>query len=199
MADQTYNVRLDRTAGTIEISGPDKAWISDQLDKLTKVLVEPATAQSAPKRQAARGKPAHKEETPPEGTSRRRRSGSGNRAKRNSEMEGRLTSTVKGQLQRWRDERQGHFTSLSKQAAIIATFLLDTLKVEEVGPDEMYTIYTVMGWDVPGNPKVQLENARARDNYFGSWASGKVRLSHTGEQFGRNAAKSEPKPKGKAK
>lgn len=198
MPDQIYSIKINREEGVVEISGPDKDWIAEQLDKLTVVFQETPAPQS--EKRSKRATPKGGEDPEPDGASngkQRRRRGGSSRAKRVPELEQKLGSSVRNQLQKWRDERESHFKSLSKQAAIIATFLLDVLKWEDVGPDELYTVYVMMGWPPPGTPKSQLENARARDQYFGPWESGKVKLSHTGERFGRNEAKVPVKKKAK--
>ena len=163
MPDDTYSVKINRRDGVVEITGPDKEWIAEQLDRLSNVYDSPPTdvptpdpplvnpsdrrVQSKRTRTNAANADESKEKRP------RGRRAAAARARKNPELEQKLTKAVRAELQRWRDERQANFTNLSKQAAIIATFLLDNLSWEDVDPDDLYTVYAVMGSPPPGSPR----------------------------------------------
>lgn len=176
MPEDTYTVKINRAEGILEITGPDKGWIAEQLDKLAVVYAPSSVVEHA----------NGKTETPrraPEAKTKTRRSGG--RAKRNPDLEAKLTPAARTKLQKYVDERDAHWKRKSDQLAIIATFLLDELHWSAIDEDDVYTVYVTMGWTSPARPRSALENARGRDGYFGSWATGKLQLSHKGENFGR--------------
>jgi hypothetical protein len=189
MPGDTYSVKVNRQEGAVEINGPDKVWVAEQLARLAVVFESAPT----PAQQSGGGKPAAGangggggEQKPAQA---RRRASASSKATRVPELEQKLTKEVRAKLDTYKREREGKWTKLSTQAAVIATFLQDELEMETVSPDDMYTVYSAMGWRSPGNPRKQLDNARARDGYFLGWTSGRLALSHTGENFGRHGAK----------
>jgi hypothetical protein len=194
---EAFSVRINRREGIVEIDGPDKDWITEQLDRLEVVYKEPpgaattTTTASAPASDGVKTatKPASTEAT----TTRTRRSGrsSTSRASRKPELEQALTTDVKTALQEYIDERAAGWKSKTGQAAIIATFLMDNVGWEGwIDQDDLYTVYSVMGiTDAPSNFRSQISNARQRNGHFGAWQDGRAQLTHGGERFGRHGSK----------
>lgn len=207
MPDETHHVKINRRDGVLEITGPDKVWIAEQLDKLAVVYNDvppadtaPGVGESAPhgaRSADGRARPVTASaEDPDEGPPRRSRGrGNGFRGRRNDELARRLTAEVRGSLQSFVDERRPNFTDGPNQAAILAAFLQTDLHWDTVGANDLYTIYDVMGWPGP-NPRNALDNGKARKNYFTTVGRGRYQLSHTGERFGRYEAKNPPPEKG---
>ncbi len=208
MPDETYQVKINRRDGVLEITGPDKVWIAEQLDKLAVVyndvpLADPApgigasapngarSAGDANQKRPVKASAEGQDESPPR---RSRGRGSGFRGRRNDELARRLTAEVRGSLQSFVDERRPNFSDGPNQAAILAAFLQTDLDWDTVGANDLYTIYDVMGWPAP-NPRNALDNGKTRKNYFTTVGRGRYQLSHTGERFGRHEAKNPPPEK----
>jgi hypothetical protein len=106
------------------------------------------------------------------------------------EVEKVMTAEARKGLDAWVGARREAFDTAgrSAQAAILATFLRDELKITQVDAEGLYTLYVVMGWPAPGNPRAQLQNAQQRDKYFLGFKDGKTELSHSGENFGRTVS-----------
>jgi hypothetical protein len=181
---ETYSIRISRNEGVVEISGADKEWVAALVEKLTPVFSGPAPA-DAGKRSTGHEDLSDVLETAARTRTRNRRGGT-TRAKVNPALEAKLTPELKEKLQAWREAREGNWKQQQRQMAIVATFLRDELGWKRVDEDDIYTVYSTMGWPSPGNPKAALENARARAGHFGPWSNGKIELSHTGENFGRS-------------
>ena len=188
----SYSVNINRRDGIIEITGPDKEWVAEQFAAAlqNEDAAPPAQARSTStgSRSADGRKRAAspKAQTTDTGGSRKR--ASGGRAARVSELAQKLTKEVKAALQQYRDDREAVWKPHGNQAAIIATFLLDNLDVDAVGPNELYTVYNIMGWEAPSNFNMQIENAQRRNGFFGGSVEGKAPLSHKGENFARHKA-----------
>jgi hypothetical protein len=190
-----YSVRLNLKDGALEISGPDKDWIDAKIDQLRDTVLagfEPSTGERQELRKQPKRKNTKKVATSPshetEGdrpTAKRSR-GTSTRSSIDEELQARLTSEVRAELQKYVDARRKAWNgSQSAQAAIIATFLHDKLGLEGVDQHDLYTVYTVMGERTPGNIRSQLTNARQRSRYFAGLQDGKMVLSHAGENFAR--------------
>jgi hypothetical protein len=204
MPEDHYSVKINRRDGVVEITGPDKGWIAEQLDRLS-VVYEPEPSDPAPRDlrgndadvvdetgtggKPRRGKPKATEGE--DGATRRRAKGGGYRGKRNDDLAQKLTGDVRGNLDTYVEERRANFTDGPNQAAILAAFLQTELGWDTVGPNDLYTIYDAMGWPGP-NPRNALDNAKTRKNYFTSAGRGVYRLSHSGERFGRHEARTAP-------
>lgn len=200
MPDDIYSVKINRRDGIVEITGPDKDWIAEQLERLAVVYGETppdeghaggsgAGAQEDETGTGGKSTRAKPRTDDDEATPRRRARGSGgSRGKRNDELAGKLTPEVRSALDVFVEERRPNFTDGPNQAAILAAFLQTELSWSTVAPDDLYTIYDMMGWPGPV-PKSALDNAKTRKNYFTSAGRGKYQLSHTGERFGRHEAK----------
>jgi hypothetical protein len=185
-----YSVRINRRDGAVEVSG-DKDWVDEKLRQLAPVYEAPVTDEGAnrttqPRKRTKRSKPKDggpvetKEKQP-----RRRRSG---RPQRSADLAAKLTSQVKQELQEHRDARSTAFDKkATNQAAIIAGFLRDELEMNEVGEDDLYTIYNIMGWSTP-TVRSALMNAAERDKYFGGMTDGKRELTQKGENFARHGS-----------
>jgi hypothetical protein len=193
-----FSVRINRKEGVVEIEGSDKEWIAKQLDRLAVVYETPPpnTETSAdptrPSGSASSADAIKPRVAKPQASSRARKSGGrgANRASRNPELEKVLTSDVRTALQAFVDERVGTWKSRPNQAAIIATFLMDNANTDGwIDEGDLYTVYSVMGWPSPSNFRAQIDNARQRNGYFGSWTDGRAQLTHAGEQFGRHGSK----------
>jgi hypothetical protein len=206
MPDEIYSVKINRRDGALEITGPDKTWIAQQLERLAVVYEEEpvggALAQGSVSNddggatRETSSKPKPDKTTTAAGAARmprRRGKGSGSRGKRNDELAQKLTAEIRASLEAYVDERRSNFSDGPSQMAIIAAFLQTELGWDAVTPNDLYTIYDVMGWPGP-HPKAALDNAKARKNYFTSAGPGRYRLSHTGERFGRHEAKAKPPP-----
>ncbi|RKQ84988.1 hypothetical protein C8N24_6619 [Solirubrobacter pauli] len=192
---EAFSVRINRRDGIVEIDGPDKDWITEQLDRLSVVYTEPpgSAATSTASTSASEGVKSTTKAAGTEATgTRSRRSGksSTTRASRKPELEQALTTEIKTALEAYIEERASGWKSKTGQAAIIATFLMDNVSWGGwIDPDDLYTVYSVMGiTDAPSNFRSQISNARQRNGYFGAWTDGRAQLTHGGERFGRHGS-----------
>jgi hypothetical protein len=191
-----YVVRVNRRDGVVEIEGSDKDWITEQLDRLSVVYTDPpgeptpATVAAIPA-EDTRPDPISVPTTQKPTTPKRPRTGRSNRANRNSELEAKLTPDIRAKLQAYRDEREAKWKQQPDQAVIIATFLMDELGTDgSIDDDDLYTVYSAMGWPGPSNYRAVITNARQRKGYFGVVVDGRSQITHAGEQFGRHGSKS---------
>jgi hypothetical protein len=192
-----FSVRINRRDGVLEIEGSDKEWIAAQLERLAVVYEErpmsgPTNAPStAPTPPVAGSGTDSKPPASPAPVRARKGSGRGTqRASRKPELEQVLTPELRTALQAYVDERSGTWKSNTSQAAIIATFLMDNGDWGGyIDDDDLYTVYSVMGWPAPSNFRSQINNARQRNGYFGNWTEGRVQITHAGEQFGRHGSR----------
>ena len=185
MAD-TYSVKINRRDGAVEVSG-DKDWVDAKLRELADVYAEPPSddgggngGPSAPTKKQA-GKRKATKSTKATGTKQPRRKAG--RAQKNAELAGKLTRDAKQKLQGYVDARRAAFDkSATGQMAILAGFLRAEMNMDLVDADDLYTIYSVMGWPSP-NILTALTNAYTRDKYFGGVTDGKRELTQNGENF----------------
>jgi hypothetical protein len=193
-----FSVRINRRDGVLEIEGSDMEWIAAQLERLAVVYEEqpvtgpskaPSTASPAPP--VAAPSTSSKPQTSPAPARARKGSGRGaHRASRKPELEQVLTPELRTALQAYVNERSATWKRNTSQAAIIATFLMDNGGWGGyLDDDDLYTVYSVMGWPAPSNFRAQINNARHRNGYFGNWTEGRVQITHAGEQFGRHGSK----------
>lgn len=195
-----FSIRINRREGSLEIEGPDKDWITKQLDRLSVVYespppTEPSSTGTKIPASGATEKAATKSGGGSNPPSRTRRSGGrgAHRASMKPELDQALTPELRSALEDYKEERMTAWKSNPNQAAIIATFLMDNVDWGGwIDEDDLYTVYSVMGWtgDAPSNYRSQINNARQRNGYFGRWAEGRVQLTHAGERFGRADSKS---------
>lgn len=187
MDDSAYSVRVDRAQGLIEISGPDKDWIAEQLAILMPILTaeasssRPKQAKEASSQDTNSGEKARKQST----RSRRSSSSSG---KTNPDLAAKLSNEMKTNLQTYLDERSKKARNAQGQAAVIATFLMDELDWAEITADDLYTVYSEMGLKIPATRNA-LSNAQLRKGYFSAPTDGKYRVSHKGQNFARHDSK----------
>jgi hypothetical protein len=186
--DENYSIKINQTEGIIEISGHDKEWVAAQLKELKNVFNSPSQVKKIESTPAVIN---HNQKVQTAKTSSKKRpSSASTRAIKNPELASKLTADVKNKLDAYVKERKINFDkSLPAQAAIIATFLQDELNWDGVDQHDMYTVYSVMGWHAPGNPRAQLNNALSRNQFFGSVNEGKYTLSHKGENYARHDSK----------
>lgn len=185
MSESAYTVRVDRSQGIIDISGPDKDWISEQLSTLMPIL-EAQRPPETRKRDDAGGKAPVNPETRKAGTrSRRTNSSSG---KVNPNLSEQLSSEMKTKLDEYLKERTKNASDAQSQAAVIATFLHDELSWPEVTADDLFTVYSDMGLKIPVTRNA-LSNAQKRKGYFSAPSDGKYRVSHKGLNFARHDSK----------
>jgi hypothetical protein len=181
-----YTVRINRSEGLVEVTGDDKEWVAEIVEKLAPVYTAaPAIASSPHPDENSQPTLNDVLQTATKTKTKTRRGGS-TRASRNSALEAKLTNDVKAKLQAWRDARATNWKKQQNQMAIVSTFLLDELDWKQIDEDDIYTVFSIMGWPIPGNPRATLNNARERAGHFGPWSGGKLELSHTGENFGRS-------------
>lgn len=193
-----YSIKINRRDGALEITAPDGPWVDAKLQELTSVYTDPLPAdppengtpdsgpstKRAKRARAAASPPAPSDDaTPPTPTKVRRRNG---RPSKNPELEPKLTRDVLTKLQTCIEERQVAWDKKqTHQAAIIATFLHDTIAWPGVDADDLYTVYRALGLDGPTNFRSLLQNATTRDKFFQGVTNGKFVLSLPGENFGR--------------
>jgi hypothetical protein len=202
MADDTYTVKINRRDGIVEITGPDKDWIAEQLDRLAVVFEpDPGDVQEeaisndgGESKHSQIPKPKKLPDAEGESPAKRRGRGSGSSFKRNDDLVSKLVPETRQRLDAFVNERRAHFKEATDQAAILAEFLQTELGFSGVTPSDLYTIYDVMGWRA-FNPRNALENAKVRKSYFSATGNGGYRLSHTGEVFARHDAKQPPADK----
>ena len=185
MAEDNYTVRINRRDGAVEITGGDKAWIAEQLDKLAVVYSAEPASQPQP---TTEGPTTNGGDAGAVGTRRRkaraRSASGGSRSKQGpSPVTEKLTGEVAQKLEAFVAERD--FKGTQKQAAIIAGFLEDELAFDGIDQDDLAEVYNVMGWRAPVNPRAVINNARNRDKFFQGWVGGRTRLSTTGRNFVR--------------
>ncbi|HEV7750833.1 MAG TPA: hypothetical protein VGO71_04790, partial [Baekduia sp.] len=175
MTDEHYTVKINRRDGVVEITGSDKDWIAEQLERLAVVYIEEVADADPPMVSEVGAEPVNGDGTaggddatgtaPKPAT--RRKKGGGYRGTRNAALVAELTADVQQKLATYQDARKSHWKDATDQAAIVAKFLKDERQMDGVTPDDLYTVFDVMGWRGP-NPKNALQNARYRNRYFTS-------------------------------
>jgi hypothetical protein len=194
-----YAIRVNSSQGAVEVIGPEKDWVDAKLEELSPVFRDyaanagdTANAGASPKtdrKRAARRATVKKDHNGDANTTTQRRARrTRKRAETNAELSGQLGSELKREFGDWVKDRQKAWNhAQTGQAAIIATFLMDRLQWRGVDEDDLYTVYSAMGWRSPKNIRSQLINARQRDQYFErNLENGKSILSHHGENFARH-------------
>jgi DNA-binding protein H-NS len=185
MADDNYNVKINRRDGVVEITGTDKAWIAEQLDKLSVVYTDEPPAGVETDSPASEGDSGTSTRKPRRRPTAKKKGGTKTKAKAASEVPEKLTEAMQKKLEQFKEARKDHFKSRQDQAAIIATFLEDEMKLEGTSSQDLAAVYEIMGWRAPVNARAVINNARDRNNYFRGWSKGRAPLSVTGKNFGR--------------
>lgn len=188
MADSAYSVRVDRAQGSIEITGPDKDWIAEQLASLMPILTAGAPSAKSSKKSQRVSKNDDPSGNKTRTTGSRSRRSSTSAGKSNPNLSGKLTDAVKTKLSSYLEERAKKVKSAEGQATVIATFLLDELDWTEITADDLFTVYSDMGIKIPAT-KAALTNAQKRKGYFSAPRDGKFRVSHHGMNFARHDSK----------
>jgi hypothetical protein len=193
--DENYSVKINRRDGTVEVTGADKEWVAEQLDKLSAVFTAPVSddeGSNSPGEQRSRQSGGGRTQTTRRRKSTLRVASPGNGGDVASEADAvigeKLTSEAQEQLREYMREREakGHWGSKQNQAAIIAGFLEMELGFDGISAVELAKVYEVMGWHEPGNPRALINNARERNKYFQNWVGGRVKLSAKGRNFARH-------------
>jgi hypothetical protein len=198
MAEENYTVKINRRDGVLEIAGPDKDWIAEQLDRLAVVYdwTQDSPADPPPASDAAAGSEDAgvidvQEVTPAKPAPKRRAKSGGSRPTRVPELAEKLTPEVRNSINKYVEERRSNFSDAMREATILATFLKVELGQVTLQPNDLYTIYDVMGWK-SSHPRNALENAKNKKKWFSLTSRGVYELSHAGEQWGRHEAKDAP-------
>jgi hypothetical protein len=197
MPSDEYSVKVNRRDGVVEIIGPDKDWVAQQLERLAPIFEAAPPGAPLDTVRISGSSDAQPTNARTAAVPRTRRSGgtrASAKASKSPELAALLAPDVKKALQAYRNEREAYWNKKqSLQPAIVATFLADNLAIEAISADDLYTVYTTMGWPGPSRYRSQLTNAQTREKHFGTVAKGKFPLTHAGENFGRHTSK-EPLP-----
>lgn len=188
MPDEDYVVRVNASEGIVEVSGPDRDWVSERLSQLEPVYAgrAPKTADSSHSGSTGKSKSSNKSPAKRKGKS---KSGGSGRAHVVDAIKTSMTKEKRDSLKDFLAKREKAFNkNQQNQAAILATFLQDELDHDWNDHNDLYTLYSVMGIDAPGNPSAQLQNATERDKFFSGMTDGKRQLTHKGENFGRTGS-----------
>ena len=188
MTDSAYSVRVDKSQGSVEITGPDKDWIAEQLATLMPILTSQTSPTNGNQGSQGDGKSADPGSGKARKTSNRSRRSGASSGKLNSALSEKLTDEVKTKLSSYLDERSKTANDAQSQAAVIATFLLDELEWAGVTADDLFTVYSDMGLKIPST-RSALNNAQKRKGYFSAPDDGKYRVSHNGMNFARHDSK----------
>jgi hypothetical protein len=186
-----YSIKINVREGLFEVSGENADWVQKveqetlgkffeiAKDRINMVTVD-ASSQTTSDQLISEATQSYKQ------VKSANKKVSKGRSDRNPELEEKLTSEIQGKFNQYIEERKDAFEStLPAQAAIIAGFLKDELGWEGVDHNDLYTVYSLMGWHIPNNITAQLNNALTRNRFFRGITNGKYRLSNKGENFAR--------------
>ncbi len=190
-----FVVRINRTTGSVEVSGEDKNWVNEKISQLEYVYKErpsvpaamPATMQMNPGTSftGTQPKASPKKITTVKTT---RKSGAVKRPEINDELQNKLTRDVITDLNKFISERdKAYSSSMPAQAIIIAIFLEDNLGWKGVDKHDLFTVYRQLGAP-SGNTDAQLRNAYNRNHYFSHIKAGKYMPSSSGDTFARHGS-----------
>lgn len=190
-----FVVRINRSNGSVEVSGEDKKWVDEKIAQLEYVYKEAPSApvvvvspnQSSNGAAPAIPKPsAGPTKVAPIKTT--RKGGVGKRPEINEELQGKLTRDVIADLNTFITERdKAYNSSLTAQSIIIAIFLEDKLGWKGVDKHDLFTVYRQLGAP-SGNTDSQLRNAYSRNHYFSHIEAGKYMPSGSGDTFARHGS-----------
>lgn len=191
MSEDLYVVKFNRAESSVEVAGPDKEWVKEQLAHLLSRLDSTpaqasrrnrATSKATPAAAAAGAAQEHR--TSRSRSRSRGRDGIGT----NDELAVKLTEEVTDRLAAYMAERPA-VTTAQEQAPVLAAFLAEELELEDVNAADLATVYKVMGWKIPGVQKA-LDNGTDRRQYF-TRARGRFRLTRHGLNYARIDSKAE--------
>lgn len=180
-----YSIKYSNGSQGYEVQGPDKEWVDKKAESLQSLLeVTPPVHQSPP--------PSNEEKSQPPKKTVKSSTAKTTPKKRTSALTGLLaaqwTDELPAKIDAFVTERKSAFDSgTTKQAAILAVYLKDELKIETFVEADFELIYRKLGWNTI-NHGSQLGNARTRDKYFTS-DNGVFTLTYAGIQYGRDGAK----------
>jgi hypothetical protein len=179
---ESYTIKFDNGSSSFEITAPNQEWVDNRFADLKELLTSPATrAASSPK---STGTVKQSTATTPRG----RKKSTTKAVELNPVLGESFNEELIGKINSFIKERSKAFEKgTTKQAAILAAFLKDSLGIELVSPTDLEFIYRKMGWDTI-NHAAQLSNSRTRDKFF-MQNQGKLELTHNGLKFGRDTSK----------
>lgn len=181
-----FSISFSNGTVSFEISGSDQAWVDNKFQKL-----EELAKQSPTPSESSRTKP-EKTSQPKEKIAKAPRTNKKKQPKDDSTVNPLLNDAFNealvDQINSFVKDRSKSFSKgTTKQAAILAVFLKDTLNIELVSSADLEFIYRKIGWNTI-NHAAQLNNARTRDKFF-IQNQGKLELTHNGLKFGRDTSK----------
>ena len=190
-----FIVRINRTNGSVEVSGEDKDWVNEKLTQLEYVYKEApsapvvAPASKHPDSGATSVSPKPNSSSNKATTAKVAKKGAaGKRPELNEELQGKLTREVIADLNKFIAERdKAYNSSLPAQAIIITIFLEDKLSWKGVDKHDLFTVYRQLGAP-SGNTDSQLRNAYSRNHYFSHIETGKYMPSGSGDTFARHGS-----------
>ena len=181
-----FSISFNNGTVSFEVSGSDQAWVDGKLQKLEELVKQTAGSPessrtrsekaSKPKQESTKAPQANKKKQPKDAST------------VNPLLSEAFNEALVDQINAFVGDRSKSFSKgTTKQAAILAVFLKDTLDIELVSPADLEFIYRKIGWDTI-NHVAQLNNARTRDKFFVQ-NQGKLELTHNGLKFGRDTSK----------
>jgi hypothetical protein len=179
MSEGLYSAKFNRTEGTVEVVGPDKQWVNEQLAELLSRL---EAVPASPANGKANNKPAAAPAAAPVAKSKRSGRAARGGAAMNDDLAAKLTEDVTDRLAAYTAERPSVKTA-TDEAPVIAAFLGEQFDLQDVSVSDLFTIYSVMGWKIPAL-KQSLDNGTDRKQYF-TRANGRYRLTRQGLNFAR--------------
>lgn len=179
---ETYTIKFDNGAASFEVAAPNQEWVDSRFIDLKDLLSSP-TIKTPPT-----AKPTGVVKQNASSTQRARKKSTAKAVKLNPVLKDSLNEDLIDRINIFIEERAKSFAKgTTKQAAILAVFMKDSLDIGLVSPADFEFIYRKMGWDTI-NHVAQLNNARTRDKFFVP-NQGKLELTHNGLKFGRDGSK----------
>lgn len=181
-----FSISFNNGTVSFEISGSDQAWVDGKLEKLEELVKQSPALSKDPKVQPEKANQL-KQKTPktPRTTTKKQ---SKDDSTVNPLLSSAFNEALVDQINSFVSDRSKSFSKgTTKQAAILAVFLKDTLNIELISSADFEFIYRKIGWNTI-NHIAQLNNARIRDKFFVQ-NQGKLELTHNGLKFGRDTSK----------
>lgn len=181
-----FSISFNNGTVSFEISGSDQAWVDGKLEKLEELVKQSPALSKDPKVQPEKASQL-KQKTPktPRTTTKKQ---SKDDSTVNPLLSSAFNEALVDQINSFVSDRSKSFSKgTTKQAAILAVFLKDTLNIELISSADFEFIYRKIGWNTI-NHIAQLNNARIRDKFFVQ-NQGKLELTHNGLKFGRDTSK----------
>ena len=179
---ETYTIKFDNGSASFEVTAPNQEWVDSKFTDLKDLLSSSTIKTPSP----AKSTGATKQNT--SSTPRVHKKSTTKIVELNPVLDDSFNEDLIDRINSFIEERAKAFAKgTTKQAAILAVFLKDSLDIELVSPADFEFIYRKMGWDTI-NHVAQLNNARTRDKFFVQ-SQGKLELTHNGLKFGRDTSK----------